>query len=121
LVAVILIQFVWPAVVHTAGVGPCGSSPAIACFSAHPDFYQELPPGSGHYTTPWSRFYYGILTPVFLAALPLAVAAAVASVIALASRTRRPGVAVIGVALGSTTMVVMATMYLAFFLLGGGE
>jgi len=121
LAAVILIQFAWPALVHTAGVGPCGSSPTVACFSAHPDFYQELPPGSGSYTTPWSRFYHGILTPVFLAALPLALAAAVTSVIALASRTRRPGVAVIGVALGSITVVVMAAMYFAFLLLGGGE
>jgi len=121
LAAVILIRFVWPAVVHTAGAGPCGSSPTVACFSAHPDFYQELPLGSGHYTTPWSQFYYGILTPAFLAALPLALAAAATSVIALASRTRRPGVAVIGVALGSITVVVMAIMYLAFFVLGGGE
>lgn len=119
LAAVILIQFVWPAVVHTAGAGPCGSSPTVACFSDHPDFYQELPPGSGHFTTPWSRLYDGILTAVFLAALPLALAAAVTSVIALASRTRRPGVAVIGVALGSITVVVMATMDLAFFLVGG--
>src|SRR5262249_47318706 len=119
LAAVILLQFVWPVVVHTAGAGPCSSSPTVACFSDHPDFYQELPAGSGHFTTPWSRIYDGILTPVFLAALPLALAAAVTGVIALASRTRRPGVAVIGVALGSITVVVMATMGFAFFLAGG--
>src|SRR5215472_2091513 len=117
--AVILIEFALPTLAQIAGVGPCNQSPTVVCFSAHPDFYQELSPGSGSYTTPVSRFYDDILHPAVLAAWPLAVAATVASAIALASGTGRPGVAVIGLSLGSITVVVMAAQSLAFLLLGG--
>jgi hypothetical protein len=112
LAAMIVIQFAWPAIVRGAGAGPCDQSATATCFSAHPDFYQELPPGSGHFTTPASRFSDAALLPVSQAAWPLALGAAATSLIAIASGTRRRRAAVIGVVLGSIAVVVMATAYL---------
>jgi hypothetical protein len=119
LAAVVVIQFVWPAIVRHAGAGPCDQSPTVACFSAHRDFYQELPPGSGHYTTPTSRFNDQALLPALLAAWPLALGAAVTSLIAIAKGTRRRRVAVMGITLGSITVVGMTAMYVAFLVVGG--
>lgn len=118
LAAAILLQFGLPAIVRNS-TGPCDRSPTAACFSAHRDYYQEVPAGSGGFTTPASRFYEGVLVPVLLAAWPLALAAGVAGVTALASRTRRRRVAVIGVILGSITVVGMPMTYLAFLATGG--
>jgi len=119
LAAMIVIQFAWPAIVRGAGAGPCDQGATTTCLSAHPDFYRELPPGSGHFTTPASRFSDAALLPVSQAALPLALGAAAISLIAIASGTRRQRAAVTGMLLGSITVVVMATMFLGGVFVGG--
>lgn len=119
LLAVILIELVWPIVTSTMRTGPCDQNPTIACFRAHPDYYQETGPGSDGFSTPVSRITNGILTPIMLLAWPLALAAALVSVIAVGSGTRRRRVAILGIVLGSFTVAGMGVQYLVFLLIGG--
>jgi hypothetical protein len=119
LAALVIIQFVWPAISRSLP-GPCDSNPGVACFQAHPDFYQEDPPGSLHFTTPVSRFYDRVVGPSFLAAWPAGLAAAITCVVALAAGTRYRRPAILGVIAGSLTVASVGALYLAF-LLGGGD
>ncbi len=120
LVAVTLIEFGWPRVASMIGTGPCDQNPTVACFRAHPDYYQETGPGSGGYSTPVSRIGNDILTPITLSALPLALAAALVSVIAVGFGTSRRRLAILGIVLGSLTVAGMGVQYLAFLVMGGG-
>lgn len=116
--AAILLEFGWPAIASTMRAGPCDQSPTVACFQAHPDFYQEIAADS--YSTPVSRIGH-ILGPIQLAAWSLALTAAVTSAIALATGTTRRRMAILGVIIGSMTVVGMAARYLAFLVLGGDD
>jgi hypothetical protein len=121
LATLILIFFAWPTVERNARPGPCDQSPTAACFSAHSQFYQELPPGSGHITTPMTRFSDAVFPPAYLGAWLLALAGALTGVLALASGAGRSRVAVLGLTLGSITLAGMAAQYFAFAIFGGGE
>ena len=119
LLAVILVELVWPIVASTMRAGPCDQNPTVACFRAHPDYYQETGPGSGGYSTPVSRIGNDILTPILLSAWPSGLAAAAAGVIALAARTNRRRLAILAVVLGTFTVAGMGLQYLAFLVSGG--
>lgn len=119
LLAVILIEFVWPSIASTMRTGPCDPDPTVACFRAHPDYYQETSSGSGGYSTPVSRIGNEILTPVLLSAWPLALAAALVSGIAVGTATKRRRLAIFGIVLGSFTVAGMGVQYLAFLVVGG--
>jgi hypothetical protein len=119
LLAVILVELVWPVVASTMRAGPCDQNPTVACFRAHPDYYQETGPGSGGYSTPVSRIGDDILTPILLSAWPLGLAAAVVGVIALATGTNRRRLAILAVVLGTAAVAGMGLQYLAFLVSGG--
>lgn len=119
LIAVILVEFVWPSLASTLLPGPCDQNPSVACFSAYPDYEQETGPGSGGYSTPVSRIGNEILTPILLSAWPLAFAAALVSGIALGTATRRRRLATFGIVLGSLAVAGMGVQYLAFLVVGG--
>jgi len=119
LLAVILVELVWPIVASTMRAGPCDQNPTVACFRAHPDYYQETGPGSDGYSTPVSRIGNDILTPMLLSAWPSGLAAAAAGVIALATRTNRRRLAILAVVLGTFTVAGMGLQYLAFLVSGG--
>ena len=120
LVAVILTVIVWPVVASSLSARPCDQDPTVACFRAHPDFYQEIVPGSGGYSTPVSRIADDIVTPVFLSAWPLGLAGATLGVIALATATRLRRLAILGVVLGTLTVAGMGLQFVGFFI-GGGD
>jgi hypothetical protein len=119
LLTVVLIQFVWPHFDSILASGPCDQNPSVACFHGHPDYYQEYAPGS--FTTPASRIGDYILTPMVIAAWPLALLAAATGVCALAFRTRRRYVAVVAAIVGLVTVVGMAVGYVALLVVGAGE
>jgi hypothetical protein len=119
LIAIVLVQFGWPLVSSMLGPGPCDQVPSVACFHAHPDYYQESMPGS--FTTQQSRFGDYVLTPINGAAWPVALLGAATGVLALAFSTRRRRAAVIAVILGSVIVVLMVVQYFAFLMVGGGE
>jgi len=118
LLAAILLEFGWPAVASTMRAGPCDQSPTVACFRAHPEYYQQI--AAGGYSTPVSRIGH-LLGPIQLAAWPVALSAAATSAIALATGTRHRRIAILGVTVGSITVVGMAAQYLAFLVFGGGD
>ena len=119
LMTAILTQFVWPTIASTMRAGPCDQDPTVACFVAHPDYYQETAPGG--YSTPVSRIGDNIVTPAVLASWPTALAAALVGVVALVKETRRRRVAILAMILGSLTVLSMVAGYLAFLVLGGGD
>ena len=119
LMTVILVEFVWPTIQANFPAGPCDQDPTVACFSAHPNYYQEI--GSGDYSTPISRIGHDIVTPALLATWPLGLAASVTSLIVLAIGTRHRRVAIIAMILGSLTVLWIGAGYLAFLVFGGGD
>ncbi|HEX2648180.1 MAG TPA: hypothetical protein VHO95_13215, partial [Candidatus Dormibacteraeota bacterium] len=111
LLVVLLIQVAWPAVDSAMRPGPCDSNPMVACFQAHPDYYQPIGPDG--YSTPASRLGQTV-TSVELSMWPIALAAAFLCLIALALGTRRQRIAALGLAMGSVVVAGMVIEYLAF-------
>jgi hypothetical protein len=116
LMVVLLIQVGWPAVQSTMRGGPCDSEPTVACFQAHPSYYQETAPGS--YSTPASRLGNAVLA-TDLAMWPTSLVAATICLVALATGTRRERIAALGLAMGTVTVAGMVIEYLAFLVSGG--
>ena len=119
LLAWIFVFFLWPVIASTMGAGPCGQNPTAACMSAHSDYYKQLSPGDG-FSTPQSRIYHVVLTPVLLTDWPLALAAAVVGWLALALGTQRRRQATLGLAFGSLTVVGTAIPSI-LQVIGGGD
>lgn len=117
LLAALLLELGWPSIASTMRAGPCDQNPTVACFRAYPNYYQEI--AADRYSTPVSRIGQ-IVGSIQLAAWPLALAAAATSAVALATGTRRRRTAILGVIVGSMTVVGMAAQYLAFLVLGAG-
>ena len=116
-----LVVFGWPAISTYVAAGPCDASPSVECFRAHPQFYEEAPAGSLHFTTPASRLYDNVMQPTYIASWPLGLGAGLVSVIALFAGAARRRTAIGGVVLGSAVVVGVVVQYLAFLLSGGGE
>jgi hypothetical protein len=119
----VVIVYVTPSIVQqaTGGAGPCGLSPTVGCFEAHPDYYEPSSPGLDNWTTPASRVSQ-TLGPFFLAAWPLALAGALISLFALTLRTARRRVAIAGLTVGTFVVVGMVLIELGLMLgLGGGD
>ena len=116
-----LIAFGWPGLFTNFAAGPCDASPGVECFRAHPQFYEEDPAGSLHFTTPASRLYDNVLQPTYIASWPLGLAGGLVSVIALSAGARRRRMAIGGVVLGSAVVVGVVLQYLALLVGGGGD
>ena len=112
----VLIQVGWPVVESAMPPGPCDSNPAVACFQAHPGYYQQI--GDEGYSTPASRLGQ-MVTNIELAMWPIALLGAITCVIALSMGTRRPRIAALGLAFGTVVVAGMVIEYLAFIVSGG--
>ena len=124
LLAASLVFVIEPILVSLQGPDPCVPSKSLpdkqsmmACFSAHPDYYQ-LGPGAGPYSTPQSRFAQE-LAPAWAAALLLAIVATLSSWLALSERTRRRRAAISALVVGSLVIFVILAPVLAFLVVGG--
>ena len=109
-------------VVSLQGPDPCGATkgafgPDTACAQAHPDYY-AYDPATG-YVTPRSLLISQAVDPVaFDATLPLALAAALISWLALALGTSRRRMAIAALTIGGLVAVAIGFLFLAF--VGGG-
>ena len=135
--AVVSVLIVEPVLVSLQGPDPCSPevvgraggvvSPffppdkqaVIACFSAHPDYYQ-YDPVADSWSTPASRFSRTIEPIAGPAVLPLAIVAALISCLALAMRTRYRRAAISALTVSAFIVLGMIFLFLALFF-GGGD
>ncbi len=124
--ALSIVFVVEPILVSLLGPDPCAPStflpnhqPDLACFHAHPNYYQPMAGGYG-WSTPGSRMSQS-LGQFFLAALPLALGAILSSWLALAKGTRRRRTALSALALGSLVIVGMVVIIFGSLLAPGAS
>ena len=122
LLAVGALIFSWPIADSLQGPDPCGarpgkSQPDAACVRAHPDYYVS-DPATGYVDARGSLISQTVDAVAWPAALPLALAAAVISGLALAMGTGRRRLARSALTISALIAVGMGFVYLV--LVGGG-
>ena len=122
LLAVGALSFSWPIADSIQGPDPCGAAkgvgpPSTACVLAHPDYYM-YDPATGAVNARGSLISQSVNAVAWPAALPLALAAALISGLALAMGTGRRRIARSALTLSALIAVGIGFFFLA--LVGGG-